>query len=86
MALFTDGEFISQADLQAVDSEVNRLGAADAVAFPNLLALACDEMGRKIIADSQSVQGYLTPWAVPYNQAAAVLNATLPSVNRPRIS
>lgn len=93
MALFTDGEFISQADMQALDSEVNRLGAADGMSFTTaqgasngILAQACDEMGRKIIADSQSVQGYMTPWAVPYNQAAAVLNATLPSVNRPRIS
>lgn len=93
MALFTDAEFITQADLISVDPEVPKVANAIGMAVEsgaqngagNICALAIDEFGQKLILDSQSVQGSLTPWAVPYNQSAAILNATLPAVNRSRI-
>jgi hypothetical protein len=91
--LFTDADFISSADLTSIDPEVVDISRAEKIVLDSSLgaasginAQACDEVGQRLLQETQAFSGFMPPFAMPYNQTAAVLNLVGPTVNRSRIS
>jgi hypothetical protein len=88
MALFNDADFISSADLLIIDPEVPIVAKANHIQLDTpqgICAMACDEVGQKLLSETQAFQGFLPPFATPYTQTAAVINLVGPAVNRSRI-
>jgi hypothetical protein len=89
MSLFTDLDFVSSADMLALDPEIAKVAAAEAITIDTpagIAAQACDEVGQKLLIESQAFTGFMPPFAMPYNQTAAVINLVGPTVNRSRIT
>lgn len=89
MALFNDADFISSADMLALDPEIQNVADAQTITVDGpagIAAQACDEVGQKILLETQAFTGFMPPFAMPYNQTAAVLNLVGPTVNRSRIA
>ncbi len=87
--LFTDADFISSVDLLSLDPEIKGIAAAEQIVLDGpagLCAQAADEVGQKLLTETQAYTGFMPPFAMPYNQTAAVLNLVGPAVNRSRIS
>lgn len=89
MSLFTDLDFVTSADMLALDPEVSKVATAESILIDSpagIAAQACDEIGQKLLVDSQAFSGFMPPFAMPYNQTAAVLNLVGPTINRSRIA
>jgi hypothetical protein len=89
MGLINDSDFVSSLDMLALDPEITKAAAAECITVDGpagIAAQACDEVGQKLLLETQAFTGFLPPFAMPYNQTAAVLNLVGPSVNRARIA
>jgi len=89
MSLFTDLDFVSSADMLALDPEITKVAAAEFITIDTpsgIAAQACDEVGQKILVEAQAFSGFMPPFAMPYNQTAAVLNLVGPTINRSRVT
>jgi hypothetical protein len=87
--LFTDADFVTWADMLAIDPEISRVAKAESITIDTpagIAAQACGEVGQKLISENQLYTGFAPPVAMPYTQTAAVLNMVGPSVNRSRVS
>jgi hypothetical protein len=89
MSLFTDLDFVSSVDMLALDPEIAKVAAAESITIDTPLGIAaqaCDEVGQKILIETQAFSGFMPPFAMPYNQTAAVLNLVGPTINRSRVT
>jgi len=88
VSLFNDSDFVSSADMLSLDPEITVVSRAEGIPIDanGIAAQACGETADKIMNDTQAFTGFMPPFALPYNQTAAVLNLVGPSVNRSRLS
>lgn len=88
MALFNDADFVTSADMLALDPEVTKVATAEVITVDTpggIAAQACNEVGQKLLTETQAFTGFMPPFMMPYNQTAAVLNLVGPTVNRSRV-
>lgn len=86
--LFTDGNFISAADLAVIDPEVTSMAATEKIVIDSTpgstLMQTVTEMGTELTAKFQNFTGYLVGIGYTANHVAAVLNVLSTAINRPR--
>ena len=83
--LYTDAEFISLADLQAVDSEIQLVATAEKMTVSNVVAQGSQEAGQKLLSRIQSAGGFYGATAeLSWNHLAAVYGGSF-SGNMPRV-
>lgn len=88
--LWTDGPFITQADMQRVDAELLSVanGTDDALIdiTADTIPVSIDECGTDLLVRLQRFGGFLSTGGVSANHLAAVFNVGGPGVNRTRIA
>lgn len=85
--LFTDGQFITSADLQIVDAEITNVASTEKITLDGpggLIMRSLTELGADFLSKIQNFSGYLVGLGVNYNQQAAVMNILSTAINRPR--
>jgi hypothetical protein len=85
MSLFTDGPFITQADLIRVDSEIPIIVGAQAIDLDECIAQASQEVGHWLIARMQRWAGRATDAVMSWHISATGAGRT-ESENRARLS
>lgn len=84
--IFTDADFVTQADLASLDFELPKVAQAEQITVEAICTQACQEIGNRILTKMAGFAGTLPPFVAPYSQTAAALNLVGPSVQRPRVS
>ena len=86
--LWTDGYFVTQADLAVIDPEVPDVASVEAITVNGaggIVGQTISECAMFIVANMQRFGGYLSSGLVSGNHLAAVFNTGGPGVNRTRI-
>lgn len=88
MALYTDSDFVTQASLAYLDTEIAKIAAAETVIIDGptgLGAQACSECAIELTAAVQTFGGYPSIGGVSWAHNAAVLNVGSYGVDMPRL-
>ncbi|GAC1674168.1 MAG: hypothetical protein NVS9B2_23380 [Steroidobacteraceae bacterium] len=87
--LYNDATWITAADLEMIDSEAPSIATAESIPINgagNIADQTIQEVGDRILSESQAFSAYNPPYSTPYSQTAAVLNAMGPTTNRSRVA
>ena len=81
--LFTDGPFITVADLTEIDSEALKMATAEGVDIPTVILRSIQEAGSDLKARFQSFGGVLVGNGTNSAHISALMNGVASSVSRP---
>src|SRR5258708_107859 len=86
--LFTDGQFVTAADLEVIDGEIAAVAATANIVIDtspqSIITRTLSELGNDFTSKIQNFSGYLVGLGVNMNHNAAVLNILSTAINRPR--
>jgi hypothetical protein len=84
----TDGQFVTAADLQVVDGQINDVAKSENIVIDrspqSIITRTLSELGNDFTSKIQNFSGYLVGLGVNMNHAAAVMNILSTAINRPR--